>query len=88
MSQNELTASDEIILKLSSYFFHVLCEAAISKGWDYEEDLIEFLDKHFEENQVLSQSMHSGSSDYLYWKDYKQLLLRGREIGNGRKSDG
>lgn len=56
--------------------FYSFCfmEIAISKDWDLEEDLVSFLDKHFEDKGVIASSMHSGGSDYLLWENVKSLL--------------
>ncbi|QIN99353.1 hypothetical protein HWD21_gp143 [Salmonella phage oldekolle] len=103
--------------KIQGYFGHVTIEFAISKGWDFEQDLAEFykdIDLNvpymglstgqeiteadvFKASQgevtpsfaafwlgitlkdtapdegVFMQSMHSGSSDYLYVRDVKEL---------------
>lgn len=106
--------------KLKRYFHHVTMEFAISKGWDFEQDLAKYYESHKEidlssaylglstgqelteydvfkasqgeitpsfaefwlgitlkddapEDGVLMSSMHSGSSDYLFVKDVKEL---------------
>lgn len=103
--------------KIQGYFGHVTMEFAISKGWDFEQDLAEFykdidlnvpymglstgqeiteadvfkasqgevtpsfaefwlgitLKDNAPDEGVVMQSMHSGSSDYLYVRDVKEL---------------
>ncbi|ECJ3451768.1 hypothetical protein BNKMLPFJ_00122 [Escherichia phage vB_EcoS-26175IV] len=103
--------------KVQGYFGHVTMEFAISKGWDFEQDLAEFykdidlnvpymglstgqeitegdvfkasqgevtpgfakfwlgltLKEDAPEDGVVMQSMHSGSSDYLFVSDVKEL---------------
>lgn len=103
--------------KIKGYFGHVTMEFAISKGWDFEQDLAEFykdidlnvqymglstgqeiteadvfkasqgeitpsfaefwlgvtLKDNAPDEGVVMQSMHSGSSDYLYVRDVKEL---------------
>lgn len=103
--------------KIQGYFGHVTIEFAISKGWDFEQDLAEFykdidlnvpymglstgqelteydvfkasqgeitpsfaefwlgitLKDNAPDEGVVMQSMHSGSSDYLYVRDVKEL---------------
>ncbi|EJO9850561.1 hypothetical protein NVD72_004787 [Salmonella enterica] len=103
--------------KVQGYFGHVTMEFAISKGWDFEQDLAEFykdidlnvpymglstgqeitegdvfkasqgevtpsfaafwlgltLKEDAPDDGVFMQSMHSGSSDYLYVKDVREI---------------
>lgn len=110
-----------------SFFHHTAMETAISNGWDFEQDLVQFYEQHEDKEKILSgtvwevkgcivteedvlyaskgaiteamyimfstylkgvypaswerspsptvlTSMHSGSSDYLFLKDVKELV--------------